>query len=226
MCIFGGGGDGGSKALAQQQQQQADKQEALLQKQADQTRADADARAARIASGKQQIDQAFGGFDDGFFNQIKQSYIDYAQPQLDDQYADQKKNIIYALARKGTLNSSMSGDQMARLDKQYATNQTTIQGAGGDYANSARRDVIANKNDVTNQLISTGDDSAAGTAAFSTAKAIAAPPSFSPLGALFSNVSALAAQNKIASDSGLNSGSSLGVTLFGKNKSPSSYVVS
>lgn len=226
MCIFGGG-DGGAKALAQQQQQQADAQTALLNKQADEARADSDARTARISQGKQDINSAFSGFNDDYFNQLSKSYIDYAKPQLDDQYDQAKKNITYALARKGTLNSSIAGDQTALLDKQYATNETGLQGTAADYANSAQRDVIANKNDVTNQLVSTGDADTARTAALSAAKAVAAPPSFSPLSNLFTNVSALAAQNKLASDANsYGSSSQIGARLFGSGSSPGSYSVS
>lgn len=218
MCIFGGG-DGGAKALAAQQQQQAD-----------QARADATAREARINTGKANIDQAFSGFGDDFFNTLSKNYLDYAQPQLEDQYTQAKKNITYALARGGNTHSSAAGDQFGQLAKQYSTNQTGISGTAADYANQARRDVAADKSDVTNQLVATGDADAANAAALSAAKSLAVPISFSPLGSLFSNVSALAAQSKLAADAtipgygGGVGGTGAGARLYGAS-GPGSYTV-
>lgn len=224
MCIFGSGSSAQASAQMAAQNQQA--QTAQMQQQADQTAADAKTRADAITTGKQNIDSAFGSFDDNFFNNLSKSYTDYAQPQLDDQYNYAKKNITYALARNGTTNSSMAGDEFGQLAKQYATNQTGISSTGANYANSARAGVAADKSDVTNQLISSGDADAANTAALSAAKVLQVPPSFSPLGSLFTNVSALAAQNKLASDSNATGYGNVGAQLFGGGSStPSSYGV-
>lgn len=212
-----------SQAQLSQQTAENNAQTAAMQTQADQTKSDADARAAAIATGKQNIDSAFGGFNDDFFNGLAKNYTDYAQPQLDDQYTQAKKNITYALARNGTTNSSIAGDEFGTLAKQYATNETGVAGTGANYANSARQSVAADKNDVTNQLIQSGDADAANISALSAAKVLAVPPTFSPLGTLFTNVSAVAAQNKLASDSNLSPGSVAGARLFGAS-SPSSYV--
>ena len=215
MCVFGSPQSKVDQAQVDQQTQQNAAQTQLMQQQADQTKADADARAASIATGKQSIDDAFSGFDDNFFNGVSKAYTDYAQPQLDDQYDQAKKNITYALARNGTINSSIAGDEFGTLAKQYATNQTGIQATGDNYANSERQSLAADKNDVTNQLVSSGDASGASTAALSSAKVLAQPPSFSPLGTLFTNVSAVAAQNKLASDANGVGYGSTGARLFG-----------
>ncbi len=225
MCIFGGGGGKAAKAAAQQQEKQAEQQTQLMMQQAEETRAEQERRTAAIAAGKGYIDEAFSAFDDSYFDKLSDSYLSYARPQLDDQYEEARKNITYALARKGTLNSSIAGDQYSKLDKQYATNLTGVMGTGADYANQVRRDVEANRNDATNQLISTGDADATRAASLSAAKTLMLPPSFSPLGALFTNISALAAQNKLASDTApVSYGSSVGTRLFGSGASPS-YVV-
>lgn len=209
MCIFGGGG-GASKDLARQQQQQADE-----------ARADQARKAASLKQGMGNIDNAFAGFNDDYFANLSKSYRDYAKPQLDDQYEEAKKNITYSLARKGNLNSTVAGDQMALLDRQYANNETSLEGTGMDYANAARRDVQSNKDSVISQLNTSFDSDAANTEALARAKALAAPVSFSPLGQLFTNVSAIAAQNKIASDS---NPANYGARLFG-NRTPGSYGV-
>jgi hypothetical protein len=211
MCIFGGG-NGGAKALAAQQQQQATE-----------ARTDADTKAASLRTGMANINQAFGGFTDDYFNNLAKNYTDYATPQLQDQYDEAKKNIVYALARKGNLASSTYGDQLALLDRQNATAQTGIEGTASDYANQARRDVQSNKNDVISQLNSNYDADAANASALSSAKALAVPVSFSPLGNLFTNISAMAAQNKLASE-GNPAATQYGAKLFGSSGG-SSYAV-
>lgn len=210
MCIPGlFGGDGGSKELARQQQREAD-----------QARADAERKAAALRTGMSSIDSAFSAFDDAYFDNLSKSYLDYAKPQLDNQYKDQSDNITYALARGGNLNSSVKGDLFGKLDKQYALNLTGINSNASDVANNARRAVQSNRNDVVNQLNATYDTDAARTSALAAAKTLAVPQSFSPLANLFTNVSALAAQNKLMSDS---TGGNMGARMFG-GVSPS-YVV-
>ncbi len=214
MCIFGNPNKG-VQAAADQQSAQVEKQTAFMEKQAADTRADAEARDARIARGKGEIDSAFSSFNDDFFNQLSDNYVKYAQPQLNDQYEDAKRDITYSLARKSNTNSSVAGDLFSRLDKQKATNETQIRSTGADYATRARQNTFADKNDVVNQLISTGDDEAARTSAFSAQKVLAIPPTFSPLTGLFTNVSALAAQKKLASDATPTSGAdTIGARLF------------
>ena len=188
MCIFGGGG--GARAAEVQQQ-----------KQADEASADAAQKATALREGNANIDKAFSGFDDNYFNGLQRNYTDYAMPELQDQYDQSRKNIVYSLARKGNLNSTVAGDQYGLLDKELAKNMVGIEGAGADYANQARRDVQANKQDVIGQLNTTYDAASANDMALSASKALAVPKSVSPLGQLFTNVSALAAQSKLASDS-------------------------
>jgi hypothetical protein len=200
MCISSGGG--AARALQVQQQQQADE-----------ATADAQKKAASLQSGMANINDAFGGFDDNYFNNIATQYENYAQPQLQDQYDQAKKNIVYSLARKGNLNSSVAGDQYALLDKQNATDLTGIESAANSLANNARQTVQSNKQDVIGQLDSTYDADAANSAALSAAKSLAAPVSFSPLGTMFSNIAATAAQAKLASDPYSLYGGSVGASL-------------
>ncbi len=205
MCIFGGGG--GARAAEKLQQQQADE-----------ATADAQKKANALQVGMGNINTAFSGFDDNYFSGLAKNYTDYAMPQLQDQYDLAKKDITYSLARKGDLASTTAGDQQALLDKQNARNIVGVEGAGADVANQARRDVQANKQDVISQLNTTYDAGSANDMALSAAKSLAVPKSFSPIGQLFTNVSALAAQSKLASD-----GSTPGVYPYGGNTGAQIY---
>ncbi len=190
MCfnIFG---DGGASRRAEQ----------LAQQQATEKRTEETNKANSLRSGMEGINKAFGGFDDAYFDRLKTDYMDYAQPQLEDQYKDAKKNIVYALARKGSLNSSVMGDQQAILDRQNATNLTGITGTANDIANTARGQIASNKNQVVSQLDATYDDSAAVSDAMERSRMLAVTPSFNPLGKMFGDIAAQAAQAKTAASS-------------------------
>jgi hypothetical protein len=168
------------------------------------------------------IDTAFAPFDDNYFAGIQSKYNDYALPQLQDQYNQAKNNIVFSLARKGNLNSSTAGDLYGELDRENATNLVGIEGAGKDYANQARSAVEANRKDITGQLNTTYDADSANNLALTAAKSLAvAKPSFSPLGQLFQNISAVAAQNRLASDPYGAAGPTGGARTFGSGASPS-----
>lgn len=191
MCfnIFGGGGGGAAR-----------QSEKIAQQQADQAQADAAAKAEKLRTGMANIDNAFAPFDDTYFAGLAKNYTDYAMPQLQDQYDQAKKDITFALARKGNLNSTTAGDQYALLDRENALNTTNIYSTAQDYANQARSDVASNKSAVQSQLGSTYDADAANSDALERARVLTAPKGFSPLGQMFTNISALAAQSKLASD--------------------------
>jgi len=98
MCMMGGGA---SKRAA-----------------ADQSRAEA-ARQAEIERGRQQIDQRFAGFDDTFYDGREQAFLDSGMPQLDRQFGDARRNLIFALADAGTLRSSVAGSRLEDLETSY-----------------------------------------------------------------------------------------------------------
>src|SRR3546814_1150118 len=87
MCdaLFGGGGNSDAAEAA---------------------RRDEEARQARIRAGMGQIDQTFSQFNDDYFDTRSKAYLDYATPQLEDQFAKAKEQLIFALSRGGNLNRS------------------------------------------------------------------------------------------------------------------------
>src|SRR6478736_3044441 len=72
----------------------------------------ADAWAQAVASGKVfSGTEHKGGFGDDFFNDRREAYMNYATPQLEDQYGDAQKQLTFALARGGLLDSSVRGEK-------------------------------------------------------------------------------------------------------------------
>lgn len=152
-------------------------------------------RQATIRSGTAEIDRIFGDqFTDDFYKKRTDAYVDYAKPQLDDQFGDAKKQLTYALARAGTLNSTMRADKEADLQKEYDNNNRSISDKAVAYSNDARTNVEASRADLIKMLNASGDATGAANSAISRASTLSAPDAYSPLGPMFSNFSAALAQ--------------------------------
>lgn len=172
MCknpFSSGGGDGGAAAAA---------------------RAREEARQAAIRDGMSRIDSAFTQFNDDFYNARNKAYVDYAMPQLDDQWTKAQQELTYALSRNGLLNSSAGAEKMADARRDYDRQKQGIGATGINYANQARGDVERNRSDLVAQLNATADPTSAAQAAANRASSLSATPGFQPLGLLFQNVAA------------------------------------
>ena len=183
MC-FGGGDTSGARAAAQQAQQQAD------------TAAQAEAtRQATIQQDTNSINSAFQGYDDNFFGNQSTAYQNYANPQLDDQYQNAKDQLSFALGREGLLDSSEGARQLAELTKQYDTTKQGIVDTGDQYANTARQNVAQSKSTLLGQAQNAESPDAVSSDLAARMPSLGALPAFSPLGDIFQNVSALAANS-------------------------------
>lgn len=163
-------------------------------KEAERARADEEARQARIRQGTADINTTFGQFDDNFFAGIRNSFIDYARPQLDEQYNDAREGLTYALARSGTLDSSMRGEQTADLTKRRDLGLQDITDQGRSYEAEARGNVERARGDLVSMLQATGDAQGAANSALSRAAILATPPSYTPLGQLFQDGTSMLSQ--------------------------------
>lgn len=128
-------------AIVAQQQQAA-------QQASDQMRADEAARQAMITGNRSKVDEAFAGFNDGFYGQAAQRYIDAYLPQLEDDRLKSLDKLKAALAGRGTLESSVGINQIAELEKRAAQERAAIASRGSDFANSIREKVGSTKNSL------------------------------------------------------------------------------
>lgn len=125
------------------------------------------------------------GFNDDFFNNRKQAYIDYATPQLEDQYGDAQKQLTYALARGGNLDSSIRGEQLSKLQKLYDTNKQKVADDALSYETQARGSVEDARANLISTLNATGDVQGATSAALARSQALSQQPAYNPLSQLF-----------------------------------------
>lgn len=185
-------------------------------RQANQARADEAARQGRITAGTQAIDNTFNSqFTDDFYKGQQTAYSNYATPQLEQQHNDAAKQLTFALARTGNLDSSAAGAQGAELQQTYDQGKQQIADQGLAYGNQARNSVEDARANLISALNVSGDNTQAANAATSRATALSAAPAYSPIGQLFSTLTSGAATQAAAERAtGLYGGYSAGNTTY------------
>jgi len=147
-------------------------------------------RQENIALGQQEISNAFGQFNDDFFNQRAQSFTDFAMPQLDRQYQDQMRQLTAALARSGNLNSSVRGNLMGQLQREYDTGKLSLADQARGFADQARTGVSAAQARLMESNAQLADPGTIRNSAMAEAQGLMANPQFQNLGQMLSNLSA------------------------------------
>ncbi len=179
-------------------------------------------RQARITEGTGNINSAFAGFDDSFFGNIEQSANDFFSPQIDRQFDQTRESLIKNLARQGNLNASTGATQLADLDTAGQEQRVSFADKARGFATDSRADVENNRANLLRQLQASADPAAAAATAAGQAQVLSAPPTFSPIGDLFTQFANNAATRINAQNRGFGNGSSL---VFSPGGSGSSTIV-
>lgn len=154
-------------------------------------RIDESMRQERVRQGTERIGSIFDGqFNDDFFDQRRDAFVNYATPQLEDQFGDAQKQLTFALARGGLLDSSVRADKSAELQKKYDLNKQQIADKALSSSTESRNAVEDARSNLVATLNATGDAQGAANSAISRASALSQPASFSPLTQLFSDFTA------------------------------------
>jgi hypothetical protein len=168
-------------------------------------------RQANILLGQEEIASAFGQFDDNFYNQRGQSYLDFANPQLERQYQDQQRSLVAALTRSGNLNSSTRAELMSKLQREYDENKLNLANTARTYSDQARAATDAARARLTESNASLADPGAIRTAAEAAKSGLTINPNYQNLGSLLSNLSSSVTTSG-QNTSGMGGG---GVSLYG-----------
>ena len=163
-------------------------------REASRARAEEEARQGRIREGTKSINDTFSRFDDNFYGDIRDAFVTFGQPQLDDQFRDASEKNTFDLARSGTLNSSIRGERNADLQKQYDIERQNLIDKARGYETEARNNVERARGDLISMLQVTGDATGAANSALTRAATLATPPAYSPLGQLFQDSTAMLGQ--------------------------------
>ena len=128
-------------------------------------------------------------FDQKFYDQRKQAYIDNYTPQLAQQFSDARNQLSFALARAGLLRSSVASDKVARLNAENTVQTGTIANKAEDSVAQLRNTVEDERTNLINQLNVSADPAGTANLALARTQATASQPvSYSPLGDVFSGI--------------------------------------
>jgi hypothetical protein len=168
---MGGGKGGGDEAKLAREEEQA--------------------RQGRIREGTTNVNSIFDSqFNDDFFGERKDAYIDYANPQLEDQRGKTEKELTFALDRAGLLDSSVRGEKAAELQQLYDINKQKIADEALGYQSQAKNSVEDARSNLVATLNATGDAQGAANSALARASVLSQPAAFSPLTNLFADFTA------------------------------------
>lgn len=153
-------------------------------------------RASRLQEGVQRItnqfdstaENAFGGFNDDYYNRFRQSQLDYYMPELNKQYEKARDALSFDHARAGTTNSSMASQNLADLAYQRDLNSADIVSRADAATGQQRQNVNAQKQALIGQLYSTENPDIASNLAVNSVKTLQnQQPQFGAIGELFKN---------------------------------------
>lgn len=155
-----------------------------------------EARQAKIREGTNKINYIFKReFTPKFYNERSTDYRDFAKPQLNRQYKDAGKELTYDLADRGLLDSSVRGDQTAKLEELYTTQRQDLERDAKRASVDARTSVEDARQGLLTTLQATGDAEGAAKGALARADALTKPAPHPVLEDLFlSFTSALGTQ--------------------------------
>lgn len=181
-------------------------------------------RQARIAEGQSAIDQSFAGFNDPFYEGYQKQYLDYYNPQLDDQYGDAVKRLTLQLAQTGNLKGSTGAKQLADLQKFYDTQKMGVTNQAQNALQSLRSNIDQRKSQLYADNRAAADPGSAASAASSAAQYLQPAAPASPLANVFSdffsNLGNVAAINNARAY-----GQGTGVQQFSGSKQKSGRVI-
>lgn len=128
---------------------------------------------------------------EGFGNivgQRKQDYINYAMPQLADQYRNTQNAVEYGLGNRGLLGGSASAKAASDLNRQKTFATQTIADTGTSQAQSLQDQIEASRENLIQQLYQTANPAGGTQAAIANAARFQQPSAFAPIANMFGSL--------------------------------------
>jgi len=147
-----------------------------------------DKRQAAIKKGTADVNKQFAGFNQGFYDKRRQAYLDFALPQLADQYRTTHGQVGFGLSDRGIRGSGAAQKQWSDLFKTTESAKQGIADSATAQANDLKKQIAAQQQNLINQLYITSDPAQAKQAAISTAAGFQTPSTFAPLVNQFSGL--------------------------------------
>jgi len=145
-------------------------------------------RQLKVDAGLEEIEKVFAQYDQDFYDKSGDAYLDYYEPQLEDQFKDGLKELQFALARGGRFGSSTEVNRKAKAAEKYGTEKNELASGAIDASNKTRADVTAAKRDMTNLNQVNANPDLAASLSNSQAGVLNQPPKFDPLLDVFGSI--------------------------------------
>jgi hypothetical protein len=172
-------------AIAEERTRQ-DKRDAIAAAEREEIRRKEEARQGRITAGRSAVSDIFDSmFNQGFYDKQQQAFLDYQNPQLEDQYKDAGQELLFALTRTGLGQSSAMNQRQAKLTDTYTQAGQGIVDEAARRRAQTQAAVNAQRMALMNQAEGAHDPSYMRGLAQSQGASLAAPQSMSNLGDIF-----------------------------------------
>lgn len=132
--------------------------------------------------------QYFQGFGQDFYDKAAQSYVQYAVPQIAQQYDQTNRGIQYGLANRGLVGSSAQGKAQSDLQLNLGQQEQQVADNARTTATNLQNQVENSRQSAISNLYQASDPSGAGAQAVSSAAQFSVPQSFTPILGAFSNL--------------------------------------
>lgn len=134
------------------------------------------------------VTENFEGFQPTFFQKRAQDYINFANPQLAEQYRLNRDAINYGLINRGLNTSSVADQARSRVERTADQGRQQIVDSGLEQSNNLYRDIEAARQENIRQLYQSASPAQGLQSAIASASSFRKPSVFAPLGDLFSGL--------------------------------------
>ena len=172
---------------------------ATADSEAERIRLEEEQRQARIVGGRDAINSAFSSYNDDFYADRAQGYVDFAQPDLDKQFENAGKQLAASLARRGVSNSSEAISRKNDNLDLYNKAKTSIIDKGREHSSATRNALEGVKGELLTQNQALADPTLMANTAANRILAATTLPAYSPIGQIFASAS-----DAVATGVGLN----------------------
>lgn len=146
-------------------------------------------RQATVQQDTGLVNDAFTkSFTPDYYNNITNSYENYYNPQLDQQYQNTLNSLTSQLGQQGILQSTEGNRQLGLLKQSYDTQKQTVANNAANAAASAKQNVASQQNTLLSQANQASDPTALASQTAASVGSINTQPTFSPLGSVFASL--------------------------------------
>lgn len=139
----------------------------------------------QIEAGRANVDIRFEEFDDGYFDDLRQSARDFYEPGFDDNYEEARRATRYGLARSGNLRSSSGAEALGDLARDRSLGLSTIERQANSIEQSQRAQLESQRQNLYLQVDAATNPFEASQQLVDQSSYLNNTPEFSELGNLF-----------------------------------------